>query len=103
MGESVEHVAPPTKRLRLMASSDRQLFGLCGWLHDLTQDGDVEANPGPQQTQLSDYLAWATDGVADLFWAADGAADFISVTRWIAHEANHGDYCENLLAVAKAA
>eukprot|EP00971_Amphidinium_carterae_P220296 4373254-Amphidinium_carterae.1 len=103
MGDSVDHFAPPTKRLRLLASPDRQLFGLCGWFHDLTQDGDVEANPGPRQAQLSDYLAWATDGIADLFWAADGAADFVSVARWIAHEANHGDYCENLLAVAKAA
>eukprot|EP00971_Amphidinium_carterae_P290862 5776120-Amphidinium_carterae.2 len=62
-GDLVDHVAPPKKKMRMQTPPGcaAVLDGQCGWFHDLTQDGDVEANSGPSQARLSDYLAWATD------------------------------------------
>eukprot|EP00971_Amphidinium_carterae_P298278 5926742-Amphidinium_carterae.1 len=42
--------------------------GPLGWTHDLTQDGDVEANPGPaghNRAGLGTYLTWITGDPPD--------------------------------------
>eukprot|EP00971_Amphidinium_carterae_P325260 6455433-Amphidinium_carterae.1 len=92
-----------TKRAKLDSSCEKSSGPQ--WTHDLTRDGDIEANPGPaglHSADLDAYLTWITGAPPDRCWAADGASAFISVARWIADRANQGEYCEEILTEARS-
>eukprot|EP00971_Amphidinium_carterae_P117681 2331247-Amphidinium_carterae.1 len=107
--ESCDPAAPMCKRIKLGHAESDDRCAPQGWVHDLTQDGDVEPNPGPprlnahfnQRATLEDYLAWVTGGLPDHCWAADGAPVFVAMARWSATLANAGQRQADVLIEAQ--
>eukprot|EP00971_Amphidinium_carterae_P106688 2113509-Amphidinium_carterae.2 len=108
--ESLDPTVPMHKRARLSPGGDRCLLNPPGWIHDLTQDGDVEPNPAPPRghtgtsdvATLLDYLTWITGAPPDQHWAADGAPAFVSLARRTAAEANAGGVLAEIMTDARS-